>query len=193
MMTLYDKLKRITEADRYDEELYLLLNSHNYVPFTFQIEDRGAEMSIVSELIGQYWKPRFIMDHTAKCAYEFMNHDEYLVTVTENDIDWDSLVNLPDAAIERAKNLNGHFPTNIRKFENGVAEVEWKINPDGRYYEDDEGFGMTDDIEIAIFSYIDRTGKALVKFRNVNKKYDLLKEMRAEAEKKANAQNNDSV
>ena len=36
--------------------------------------------------------------------------------------------------------------------------------PDGRYYMDDDGFGITDDEEIALIGKIDRTGKVVVPF-----------------------------
>jgi len=42
--------------------------------------------------------------------------------------------------------------------------VRWQINPDGRYYMDDDGFGMTDDEEITLLGKIDRTGKVVVPF-----------------------------
>ena len=48
---------------------------------------------------------------------------------------------------------------------------------------DEDGYGMTDDEEITIYSYVDRAGKPLVKFRNI-KDYGELKVMEKEARKK---------
>lgn len=39
-----------------------------------------------------------------------------------------------------------------------------QINPDGRYFADEDGYGMTDDEEITLVGYIDRRGKAVGKF-----------------------------
>ena len=47
---------------------------------------------------------------------------------------------------------------------NGVAEVEWQLNPDAMYYRDEDGFGMTDDEEIKFYGAIDRKGKVVKKF-----------------------------
>lgn len=91
-----------------------------------------------------------------------------------------SLEGLPQDAINNAKELNAHFSTFVRDYKNGVAEVSWQINPDGRYYMDEDGYGMTDDEEITIYSYVDRTGKPLVRFRNI-RDYGELDEMEKEA------------
>ena len=36
--------------------------------------------------------------------------------------------------------------------------------PDGMYYRDEDGFGMTDDEEINLYGAIDRKGKVVKKF-----------------------------
>ena len=48
---------------------------------------------------------------------------------------------------------------------------------------DDDGFGMTNDEEIEIYGFIDKTGKVLVKFRAINDNKELIA-MRKEAEEK---------
>lgn len=60
-------------------------------------------MILVNQVIGQYWKSRYLMDNEAKCAYEFMSIDEVLQIVTDEDIDRDSLKGLPQDVFERAK------------------------------------------------------------------------------------------
>ena len=80
--------------------------------------------------------------------------------------------------------MSAQFPTFIRGFRNGVAEVSWQLNPDGRYYMDDDGFGMTNDEEITIYGFIDQNANVVVKFRNINKRYGELDKMRKEAEEK---------
>ena len=55
------------------------------------------------------------------------------------------------------------------------------VNPDGRYYMDEDGYGMTDDEEIEIYGFIDQNAKIVVKFRNI-KDNDELNAMRKGAE-----------
>lgn len=83
---------------------------------------------------------------------------------------------------EGVKALVKNFPSFIHKFENGVAEVSWQINPDGRYYMDEDGYGMTDDEEIEIYGFIDQNAKVVVKFKDIKKCYGELDKMRKEAE-----------
>ena len=52
----------------------------------------------------------------------------------------------------------------IYEYKDGVAEVRWQLNPDGMYYRDEDGFGMTDDEEINLYGAIDRKGKVVKKF-----------------------------
>lgn len=117
-----------------------------------------------------------------------MDESETLCTVTQDDIDWESLKGIPEKSIERARRLDFHYPSFVRMFKNGVAEVSWQLNPDGMYFMDEDGYGMTDDDEVEIYGFIDRKGKVVVKFKHINQDWDLLKAMRMEAEKAAGAE-----
>lgn len=61
--------------------------------------------------------------------------------------------------------------------------MAWQLNPDGRYYMDDDGFGMTDDKEINIYGFIDKTGTVVVKFQAIDSGKQLYA-MRRVAEKR---------
>lgn len=103
-------------------------------------------------------------------------------TVTKGDIDWESMKGLPEAAVCRARSLDFHFPSFVSRYENGVAQVRWELNPDGMYYMDEDGYGMTDDDEVDIYGFIDRMGNVVVKFKDIHNDRNLLKAMRMEAE-----------
>lgn len=85
---------------------------------------------------------------------------------------------------------DAHYPTNIRIFKNGIAEVEWQVSPDGMYYMDDDGYGMTNDVEISLFGYIDRSGHVVGPFTYIGGrgKWDLdkMKAVKEVAISKAN-------
>jgi len=164
-MNIYDKISRMRGKESYDEKMYILLNTKQYRQPPYEMQDLGEQMSLINQSIWGWWKPRFLVDHHAKCAYELMNSLYELVTVRDADIDWNSLKRLPDEAIERAKAHNAYFPTLIFGFRGGKAEVKWQINPDGQYYMDDDGFGMTNDVEIALYGAIDRSGKVVKPFK----------------------------
>ena len=147
-----------------EEKLYRELCLSQYQGLSLVQNDLGEDMALVTQVIGRYWKPRYLMDKEARCAYEFMSIDEVLQIVTDEDIDWDSLKGLPQDAFDRAKAHSFHFPGHVYQYKNGVAEVEWQLNPDGMYYRDEDGFGMTDDEEINLYGAIDRKGKVVKKF-----------------------------
>lgn len=147
-----------------EEKLYKRLCAPQYKDRPYEQRDLGEGMTLVNQVIGEYWKPRYLLDNEAKCAYEFMSIDEVLQIVTDEDIDWDSLKGLPQDAFDRAKSHSFHFPGHVYQYKNGVAEVEWQLNPDGMYYRDEDGFGMTDDEEIILYGAIDRKGKVVKKF-----------------------------
>ena len=166
-MNIYSKIHRMISTSS-DKQLYMLLNTEEYTNYPYETKGLGENMALVSQVISGWWKPRFLLNHNTKCAYEFMDCNEKLTTVTQDDIAWDTLYGIPKIAIERAKRFSAHFPTFIHEFKNGMAKVSWQINPDGRYYMDDDGFGMTDDEEITIYGYIDHKGKVASKFHAIN-------------------------
>lgn len=165
-----------------ETKLYEMLNDEKYKHGSYKTCDLDEGMAVINESIWGWWKPRYLVNHNTRCAYEFMNKDQKLATVTEEDIDWESLKNLPEDVIGRARALSFHFPSFIRGFKNGVAEVSWQLNPDGRYYMDEDGYGMTDDEEVDIYGFIDQNAKVVVKFKNINRCYGELDKMRKEAE-----------
>ena len=172
-MSIYKKLARMKGNKSIEEKLYEVLQSNTYKSDLYKTEDLGEGMAVIYQVIWGWWKPRFVLNHNGKTAFEFMDSRERLVTVTTDDIDFDSLNDLPEDVVEVAKRLSIHFPTFIRWFHNGVAQVDWQLNPDGRYYQDDDGYGMTDDEEIEIYGFIDTNGNVLVKFRAIKDSSEL--------------------
>lgn len=174
-MSILKKLSKLAGNKSMEEKLYDVLQTDTYKTELYQTWDLGEGMAVLHKNMWGWFKPKFLINHNTKTAIEFMDDWETLVTVTVDDVDWKSLKKLPDEAIERAEALSFQFPSFIRGFKNGVALVEWQLNPDGRYYMDDDGYGMTPDQEINIYGFIDTGGKVVVKFQAVNERKDLEK------------------
>ena len=51
------------------------------------------------------------------------------------------------------------FAFSIGTFKDGKAPVCWTLQPDGRYFEDEDGFGTENCEEICLHSYIDEQGR----------------------------------
>lgn len=58
------------------------------------------------------------------------------------------------------------FNFDIHPFYKGKAYVEWTLQPDGRYFEDDDGFGAEDCEEIILYSYLDTNGNFTEPFKH---------------------------
>lgn len=71
----------------------------------------------------------------------------------------------------------------LKKFgEDGLAELIWRVQPDGRYYADEDGFGMSDQEEIMLRAKFDKTGKFVTPFRGKEeKKSDLSRFIEAQS------------
>ena len=164
------KLKNITKWLRNlirpeDKILYQKLTSPQYKTRPYSQSDLGEDMILVSCVFGEYLYPRYLMDSRSKRAVEFVDIFLQLVTVTDDDIDWRSLECVKEEdAIDVARDHSFIYPGNISRYKNGIAEVRWVINPDGRFYCDEDGFGMTGDVERTLYGAIDRKGKVVKKF-----------------------------
>ena len=169
-MSIYKKLARIHSNKSTEEKLYEVLQSNTYKSSLYKTEDLGEGMAVLYQSIWGWYKPRFVLNHNKKTAFEFMDSYECLVTVSTDDINWASLKKLPEKAIDRAECLSFQFPSFIRGFRNGVARVDWQLN-----------FGMTADEEIEIYGFIDTQGHVLVKFKAIKDRKEL-ETMRKEAE-----------
>ena len=151
-----------------DEKLYMVLSAMNFTRNGYRVNELGEGMSVIEQVIWGWWKQRYLIDNKNCRAYEIMDGNMDFVNFTTNDIDWDSIKQLPEKAKMRAQEMSAQFPTFIRGFHKGVAEVSWQLNPDGRYYMDEDGFGMTSDEEITVYGFIDSEKYVLVKFQYID-------------------------
>lgn len=81
-----------------------------------------------------------------------------------------TLENVSQSVIDRdvetgnARALLARYRFFVHEFKGGKAAVEWTICPDGRYFEDGDGFGAEDCDELTATAVIDRKGRVLVPF-----------------------------
>ncbi len=183
MMSVMKKVEALDAPEKsFEEKLYMVLSAMNFNRDGYRTRALGEGKSVIEQDIWGWWKQRYLLD-TKNCrAYEIMDGNMNFVHFTTDDVDWDSLERLPDEALIRALEMSAGFPTFVRKFRNGVAEVSWQLNPDGHYYMDEDGFGMTSDVEITVYGLIDSEMNVLVKFQYIDDDWKRLEEMRREAE-----------
>lgn len=156
-MNIYERINKMAdEPGTYEEKMYRILTSENYSKDSYEHRRLGEGMEVLDQLIWGWWKPRFLLNHNLHTAYEWMWPNEQLAIVDAEHIDWESMEKLPDKAAETLRRYSFRYPSFIRQFKNGIALVQWQLIPDGRYYMDDDGYGMSDDEELNIYGFIDR-------------------------------------
>lgn len=186
-MGIEERMKKIQdERGSTPESLYEILKTDEFNQGdNYKRDSLGEDMEVVSEVIASYWKPRFLVDNAARRAYVFMSRNEHLYDVGDEDIDWASLQRISkrerEECIEMAKSRNAMYPTFIGDFSNGIARVSWQLQPNGYYWMDEDGFGMTGDEEITVHGFIDRTCRVVFPFRFV-RGYNELDGLRPQAE-----------
>lgn len=184
-MNILEKLLKIFRPKSNEERLYKVLMTNAYKEKGhYQWNHLGEGMEVISVLVGNYWKQQYLLDHNQETAMIVMDEDCHWYHFSENDIDWKSINELPEKAVSNARRLSAFYPSFICRFENGVAEVSWQLMPDGRYWMDDDGFGMTSDEEITVYAMIDRYMNVLVKFQSIDGDYSKLQQMKSEAEQR---------
>lgn len=107
-------------------------------------------------------KQRIIVNTTLRKAYTIVDNDGCLVSFTKDDIDWESVNQLENNHYASA--LVARFSFFIDDYKDGKARVEWMLYPDGRYFADEDGFGMEDNDEVNVCGYIDTEARVVVKF-----------------------------
>ena len=181
-MSVTKKVSALNASGKsFDEKLYIVLSYMDFTRNGYRVCELGEGISIIEQVIWGWWKQRYLIDNNNCRAYEIMDGNMDFVNFTTDDVDWVSIKQLPEKAKMWAQEMSAQFPTFIRGFCKGIAEVSWQLNPDGRYYMDDDGFGMTSDKEITVYGYIDSEMNVLVKFQYIGEDWNRLDKMRQEA------------
>ena len=109
-------------------------------------------------------KQTFIVNPTLKKVYPISEANGKLVGFTHDDIDWDN-VNQLEHNGDAERLVADYGGLSIEDYQDGIARVDWMLYPDGRYFADEDGFGMEDNDEVNITAYIDTQCRVVVKFQ----------------------------
>lgn len=95
-MELNRLLKKLAPGETWEEALYKKLTERKLPGSLYKTDVLGEGMGVVYQVVNCWWKPRYILNHNARTAFEFMSHNQYLLTVEEEDIEWSSLKELSE-------------------------------------------------------------------------------------------------
>ena len=114
-------------------------------------------------------KQIFIVNPATKKVYPISEANGKLVGFTLDDIDWGNVNQLEHNG--DAKRLVADYGgLSIGDYQEVIARVDWMLYPDGRYFADEDGFGMEDNDEVNVSAYIDTECRVLVKFQDMDGK-----------------------
>lgn len=130
--------------------------------------DIGENMAVFS---GEGRSYTIINKETGKTR-QLVSEDGSLL-VTDNEIDFDAIYKgCPD--FNGCKSVRYWFGR-YDKFRNGVCVICWTIYPDGRYFADEDGFGMEDNDEENAYYIINKELEIIVPFQPMDDVKEMLK------------------
>lgn len=102
--------------------------------------------------------------------------------VDNDEVDYDAICTCCENGIgyARRKTMSFAHIYTCGGFEDGVCAITWTLYPDGRYFEDEDGFGGEKCHEETIYGIIDTDLNFVEPFRPINDVDARLKEIREE-------------
>ena len=148
------KIPEVQNVNRepYPEKVEPFLSQ--YVTFGDHLYRRPGEIAEVIFYHRAKKIRRTIVDNTGNiCSFPGFAEPERLCKCLEKQI-------LPKPVIR--------FRTDFSQEAPGIFLMIWEVQPDGRYWEDDDGFGGTSDEEVRLYSHIDDMGNFTHPFQIYN-------------------------
>ena len=120
-------------------------------------------------------KSFIIFNKKTRKIRQFVSGDGWMF-VTDSEIDFDAMrAGCPH--FNGLKRADYYFGTYDR-FINGICALVWTVYPDGRYFEDEDGFGAESNKEERAYCIINSDLKVLVPFQPMDDVKALLKKYR---------------
>lgn len=143
-------------------ELYKTLSADFKAERKFYFADRGEGMMQAREKDSSRI---LLVNKKTKEAWELLTANGRFSFWDASAVEIASTFTLPYKSQRNAVEQRAPYYFGINEFKDGVAYVSWTLQPDGRYYADEDGYGMTDDEEINFYAFIDAKANVLVPFQ----------------------------
>lgn len=164
--------------NRVDEDLKLITG------LTFCCDERGItcqghplleQLSIypIGEemlLIGECHGPMFFANGSTGKARQLLDENSYLVGFEDEDFDWEKLKDVEHPYDVKHGYVDYGGLGRYSNYCNGICCLRWMLHPDGRYYADEDGFGMEDDDEENIYCIIDSNLRIVIPWQPMTDK-----------------------
>ena len=106
--------------------------------------------------------PLFFANSLTGKARQLLDEESHLVGFDDRDFDWEKL-----KTVEHTYDLNHRYVDygglgRYSDYRNGICCLCWMLYPDGRYFADEDGFGMDDNDEENIYCIIDDNLRVII-------------------------------
>lgn len=148
-----------------------------------EIESLGRPGHMIGEGMATFGSPRgplYIVNTETKKYKKLVDANGGVVGFTKDDIDYKSLEGVEHSGC--AYSMVSRYAGIGRwdNFHNGICALGWTLYPDGRYFADEDGYGMEDNDEVEIYCVIDKNFKVLKPFQYGKSALTLLNEVKRE-------------
>ena len=124
--------------------------------------------------------PLYLANTETGKVKKFVDEDGNVVGFTKDDIDYKSLEGVEHTYNAYAMKSEYSGIGRYNDFEDGICAYCWTLYPDGRYFADEDGFGMEDNDEVEIYCVIDRDFNVLRPFQYGKNPITMLNEVKEE-------------
>lgn len=143
---------------------YAELMENQEIRKDYSIYERGEHILIFSRK-GWGEKEMYMVNTSTQKAYHLVDRDGYIRSFSNDDID--PTVFEAGHTSRAAALIVEYTKLCVSQFKDGKATIEWMLYPDGRYFADEDGFGMEDNDEVNIAAVIDEDCRVIERFKIV--------------------------
>ena len=116
-------------------------------------------------LFGKATGPLYIANIETGALKLLVDHNSHAIGFGEQDFDWEKLESVEHKGDLNARVVGYGGLGRCSDFQNGVCCLTWTLYPDGRYFADEDGYGMKDNEEEKKYCIIDCHFRILVPFQ----------------------------
>lgn len=134
-------------------------------------------------MFGKSRGPLFIANTETNKVKKLVDEKGRVVGFTKKDIDYESLKGIKHTRNAYSMVVDYAGMGRWSDFSGGICSLVWMLYPDGRYFADEDGFGIEDNYEVNLFCVIDKDFNVLRPFQYTEDARSLLNSVREKLNK----------
>ena len=131
-----------------------------------ELEDlQGYDIGEGMALFGKSRGPLYLVNTETKKIRQLLANGGRVVGFEDEDFDWEKIEKVEHRYDVDNRIVDYAGMGRYDDYRNGICCFSWMLYPDGRYFADEDGYGMEDNEEENIYCIIDRNLRLLVPFQ----------------------------